>query len=66
MKRTCQIVLLRGGVDALPPLVAKQFRAWNRPVTTIDPATIRDLNVLVDRRRVPSGDYAPLGAPCFS
>ena len=65
-RQSVPIVLLEGGTDAYPPLVAEHFSEWYRPVATIDPASFQGLTVLVDRRRVPSGHYAPLDAPCFS
>ena len=65
-RQSVPLALLHGGVDAHPPLVAEHFRTWYRPVTTIHPAAVRNLTVMVDRRRVPSGRYAPLDAPCFS
>ena len=65
-RNSVPVALLHGGTDAYPPLVAEHFKEWYRPVAGIDPASFQGLTVLVDRRRVPSGHYAPLDAPCFS
>ena len=65
-RQSVPIALLVGGTDAYPPPVAEHLSEWYRPVATIDPASFQGLTVLVDRRRVPSGHYAPLDAPCFS
>ena len=65
-RNSVPVALLHGGTDAYPPLVAEHFKEWYRPVAGIDPASFQGLTVLVDRRRVPSGRYAPLDAPCFS
>ncbi len=65
-RQSVPVALLRGGMGAYPSLVADYFSEWYRPVATIDPASAERVSVLVDRRRVPSGHYAPLDAPCFS
>ena len=65
-RQSVPVAVLHGGTGTYPPLVADYFIKWYRPVATIDPASFQGLTVLVDRRRVPSGHYAPLGAPCFS
>ena len=65
-RQSVPIALLHAGTGEYPPRVADYFSEWYRPVATIDPASVEGLTVLVDRRRVPSGHYAPLDAPCFS
>ena len=65
-RQSVPVALLSGGMDAYPALVADHFRQWYRPVRTIEPLSFQGVTVLVDRRRVPSGHYAPLDAPCFS
>ena len=65
-RQSVPIALLHADTGEYPPRVADYFSEWYRPVATIDPASFQGLTVLVDRRRVPSGHYAPLDAPCFS